>query len=242
VVRILRRFCCIALVAMTSMSGDPGKVVTATHFCCTDSFEYSEVKAFVLQTMPKLSGRLYSQLIVPESKRNRLFFAGSSEKSASSCFVSAVRIQNALSHAYLLKTPLGVGLHYWNAQTKSYRATVLSGRDVYGEVLAGGRIAWIGLSEMEVPQVWLVSDSSQTMDKTLLFAKMVLGLLGLTDGDVYVRADPYLWRPDGCGAITTPMQLRGSMLVDETSVSHVTAYCRIRAGLKSESCVMYRSR
>lgn len=224
-----------------SLRADPPKIVVGTDYCCTSRFEFSEVEVFARRLLPSLSGEFYSLMIVPENKRGNLFFGGTSEISVSSCFASAVGIRSALSHAYLFKTPLGIGLHHWDSRAKSYRSVVLSGRDIYQERFTAGHVAWIGDYEPKLPQLWLVSAGDGTAEQSLRFAKEVVGVLQLSNADVYLRSDPYLWRPDKCPAYTVPLQWRTVPPLNDHDVSRVTIYCRIRTDSQSEACITFRS-
>lgn len=146
-----------------------------------------------------------------------------------------------MSHAYLLKTALGDGLHHWDFRTGRYRAVVLAGRDVYQEKLRGGYLAWLGDYRLEMPQVWLVSDSNPAGAESLQFARELLGVLGLTDADVYLRSDPYLWRPDNCGSLTVPLQWLPLFAGVREEPSRLTVYCRVRAGNADPDCRTLRS-
>jgi hypothetical protein len=231
----------LALAASSGLRASPSTIIVGTDYCCSAKFEFAEVEEFAKVVLPSLSGDFHSLMIVPESKRDKLFFGGSSEISVSSCFASAVRIRGALSHAYLLKTPFGASLHHWDSRLKRYQSVVLQGRDLYGHAISGGNVAWIGGYKLELPQVWLVSDANISVEQPQRFAREVLAVLGFTDADVYLRRDPYLWRPDNCPTFTIPLQWRTASPRDELGVSRVTIFCKVRANAPNEACITYRS-
>jgi hypothetical protein len=230
------------VLALPLLAGaDAPKILVRTEYCCSPMFAFSEVKEVAQGLLPKLSGAFATIRLKPAAVRGRDFVGGSSEKSPHTCMSSAVRIRKAISHAYLVKTPLGVSLHHWDAWHSRYESTTLAGRDILEERLGAGRIAWIGDFRLELPQVWLVSDAVLTEAQSSGFAGEAVRLLQLSDADVDIRTDPYLWRPDACPAYTVPMQWRTAGNGGGSDVSLVTTYCRIRAGLQQEACVVHRS-
>jgi hypothetical protein len=170
-----------------------------------------------------------------------LSFGGSSEVSASFCFASSVRTRHGLSHAYLLKTPLGASLHHWDSRLMHYRSVTLQGRDVYQSGVAGSDVAWIGDNPSGPAEVWVVVDANVSVERSRQLAQEVAAELGLADADVYLRSDPYLWRPDNCTAYTVPLQWRTASPRDELGVSRVTIRCGVRANAANGPCVTYRS-
>lgn len=212
-----------------------------TESCCAPEFSFSEVKEAANKLLPGLSEPFASILLVPETMRNRLVFAGVSEISASTCVWSAVGLRRSLNHAYLLKTPLGASLHHWDARHSRYQFETLAGRDIYQERLGAGRVAWIGDIRRETPQVWLVSDGALTEAQSSGFAAEAVRVLRLPDAEVYIRTDPYLWRPDACASYTVPMQWQAEAPGGDSGASRVTTHCRIRAGIQQRDCAALRS-
>lgn len=232
------RWTLFLLTIAASVAAQPAPqtiVVAPARRCCGSQFSYSDVVAYARALLPELTGEYYSLMIAPEDVS--LAFAGTSDFGAEWCGTNAARIRKVLNHAYLFKTPLGAGLHHWDAREQRYQKIVLSGRDVFQEVSGEWRVAWMGEFGKEMPQLWIAGKATNAA----AVAREAAALLRLTEADVYIRSDTTLWRPDSCASVTAPLQWTAAPVRDDSKVSRDTVYCRIRAGEATVKCETYHS-
>lgn len=210
-------------------------------YCCGSSFELSEVEAFARGLLREAPEQFFSMLVVPRAKSESVLIGGSSERTASYCFSVASRLRKSLSHAYLLKTPIGAALHHWDSRSQSYRSVLINGTDLYARQFRSGRVAWIDAHHGAIARIWLVSKGTLNLEQSLTFAKEVVRELQVRDVAVYIRSDPYLWSPDSCSAYSVPLQWQADAPTDDRTISRETVFCKIQSEQYSEECITYRS-
>ena len=232
----------VICLGLFGLSGSAESVILDHRYCCGGTFEFQDVVRFAKESGPSLTGNLYSILITPSSSTRKGGVASSSEESVAFCFGVAVRLRHEESHAYLLKTTIGIAVHHWDSRRQVYRSEVLSGVDVYNQKFEAGRVAWIGDYLGVTPKLWLVSDNVLGVEEALEFSKQVMRTLGMSKAVTYVRTDPYFWPPDSCSPYSLPLQWRRIAPADDRGLSRNTVVCKVEALSKSDECVIYRSR
>ena len=210
-------------------------VIVESKTCCADDFSYSSVLRFARSLSSVTEGTFASIRIIP-SNAERVFSIGTTtEEHIQFCFDQATRLRSASSHAYLFKTPLGVGLHFWDVRGGNYHKTILSGRDAFNEIFDGSRIAWIENSRLGPPRVRLVLNESLTLARAMDLTKLLMTELHVGALFLYLRRDPYYW-PNGCSPYSLPLQWRNTITPGIDAISRDAVDCRINPPGGKEEC------
>lgn len=214
-----------AVFILVSISTSPA--ASSSSECCEKGFVFEDVLRYARTILPTLTERYESLLIIPTGADAQFTIATTSEESIEFRYKIVTRLRRRNSHAFLLKTPLGVSLHYWNAGSAAYRHQTLIGRDLFDEEFVFGRVAWVegrvGLS----PRLSLVSGRLLDRLEARSFTKEVMKKLGESMVSSQVRTDAYYWPSGGSVPYSLPILWRTGELANFESVSQRFWLCRI---------------
>jgi hypothetical protein len=192
--------------------------------CCGESFALIDVEAFARKTAAELGKGFHSVMIVPTGTEHAFTIATTSEESVRFCVGIASQFRRKNSHAFLVKTPSGIGFHHWDARREVYQKTVIAGADLLTHRFEAGRLAWIGNTAHGWPRLFLVAHRVLKKEEGAFFLKQVMTMLNLRDAKAWIRTDPYYW-PDSCSPYSLPLQWESSEPVSFEHITPRTMFC-----------------
>ncbi len=203
--------------------------------CCAGEFSFQEV----VKASQKLVSRQRMEFrivqIVPKDVRDLFFIGSTTEESRKNCLDITLRLRRGISHAYLIRTPLGAAVHHWNHVKQEYRTAILFGRDVFSEPIRNGMIAWIEKRGDSV-YVRVQQDPLPSLEEAQKLAEAIATKLNLAPAVLYIRSDAY-YRPGGyCSPYSLPIQWKQTAPLNADEVSSVGFRCNVPGNGSKSAC------
>ena len=174
--------------------------------------------------------------LVPSDVPDLFFVASTTEETRQDCLYISLRLRSRISHAYLIRTPIGAAVHHWNHLKKEYRTAILFGRDVFSEPIRGGTIAWIE-KRGDTVYVRVQQDPLASLEEAHKLADAITKELNLAPAVLSIRSDAY-YRPGGyCSPYSLPIQWRRTPPLSADELSSAGFYCTVPDNSGEPSCI-----
>ena len=213
--------------------------------CCGTNFDRQSVIHFAKVLVNGKERQFRSLRIVAPRDGERFHVVAISEESLAYCAETASRLRSMGSHAYLLTTPLGAAVHFWDSRRKVYTHDTIDGVDLYSSGEKEGQLAYVDSYRLRsggvVPSLRVVTGRSLTEVEALAETKRVMRLMGVERAVSLVRTDGYYW-PDHCDPFSMPVQWRNGDLGHPVSPSAETMFCKIGIDRIREHCIVLGAR
>lgn len=212
-------------MVLNGSSGVPEPVRFERVACCATGFSFEEV-ARVSGRLARDRGSVYRIVELMQGRASELLFVGATHEGRKMCLDRALIMREKISKAYLVQSPLGAALHYWNHSRQEYRSKVLYGQDLFAIPLGGGQLAWIQYFGPERVMALAVADQLPTLDEAKRLTARIAKLLNRASLLVYVRTDPYYWPLGQCLRYVPPIVWQRPVPAGVAEVSPTTVFCR----------------
>lgn len=198
-----------------------------TVICCDGGFTWENVvKRARSHTTGLRSDEIQIVMFMPTDKQTTFSIGGSTgDYPKGRCAQIARNIRLSSDHAFLIASPQGASVYYWDSVKQNHRMEVLFGKDIVGEESEGLRVAWIDQSFDGSPIAWMVAGASHAPQEYPDLARGAMKRLQISRGTVFIRSDPHYW-PSHCSPPSLPLQWLSLDSAREDKISRETMECR----------------
>ena len=221
------------------------RIDSGTVTCCGTRFDRQSVIQFAGSLVNRKEGQFRSLRIVAPRDSERFSIVPISEESLSYCAETAIKLRTAASHAYLLVTPLGAAVHFWDSRRQVYTHDTIDGVDMYVSSEKGGQLAYVESYRLRsgevVPSLRVVTGRLLSEVEALAETKRLMQLMRVERAVSLVRTDSYYW-PGHCDPFSLPLQWRNDDSGRRVSPSAETMFCKIGVDGTRDFCMLVRAR
>jgi hypothetical protein len=218
---------------------------SGTVTCCDKTFDRQSVIQFAKPLVNRKERQFRSLRIVAPKDSERFGIVQMSEESLSYCAETAVKLRRIASHAYLLVTPLGAAVHFWDSRRQVYTHDTIYGIDIYVSSENEGQLAYVDSYRLRsggvIPSLRVVTGRDLSEAVALAETKKLMQLMSVERAVSLVRTDSYYW-PDHCDPFSLPIQWRNDDSGHRVSPSAETMFCKIGINGIREYCMLVRAR